>query len=146
MKSGSFAIAALCLFTVAACGPGETDRTRIRNAIEAMALAIQEGEPGPFTQRVAEDFSGNRGSWDRHRVRQYVLAQTIRRAEAPAIDLSIRSIELFGDRARATVEATIRGGGRLIPAGGARYRFETGWRRDDGEWLVIRADWERLDR
>lgn len=133
-----------CALLLAACGPSATDETRIRDAIRTMASAIEEGQPGLFLDRVAEDFSGDRGAWDRHRVRQYVLGQTIRRGGKPAIDLSEITVELFGDRARAVVEARIRGEDRWLPAGGARYRFDTGWRLDGGTWKVIRADWERL--
>lgn len=138
--------AASCVLALAGCGPGQSDETRIRQAIETMATAMEEGRPEPFLERVADDFSGDRGSWDRHRVRQYVLAQTIRRGKRPEIDISIGDVELFDGRARASVKATFRGDGRWLPVGGARYRFDTGWRLEDGDWRVIRADWERLDR
>lgn len=134
-----------CL-AVSACGPSEPAEVRIRNAIESMAQAVEQGEPEPFLDRVADDFTGDGGQWDRQRVRQYILARTLRSGDRPDIHLSDVSIELFGDRARATVETRISGAGRWLPRRGARYRFDTGWRLDGGEWRVISADWERLDR
>lgn len=119
---------------------------RINNAIELMAQAIEEGEPEPFLERVAEDFTGDGGRWDRQRVRQYILARTLRGGERPDIDLDEIEVELFDARARAIVEARISNADRWLPQRGAHYRFDTGWRLDSGEWRIIRADWERLDR
>lgn len=135
----------VCLF-LTGCGPSEPDEVRINNAIEAMARAVEEGEPEPFLERVAEDFTGHDGRWDRQRVRQYILGRTLQGGRQPDIDLEGINIELLGDRARATVEARISNADRWLPRRGAHYRFDTGWRVDGGEWRIIRADWERLDR
>jgi hypothetical protein len=147
MKRASmlFPLFLACLF-LASCGPSEPGEVRINNAIEAMARAVEEGEPESFLARVAEDFTGHGGRWDRQRVRQYILARTLQRGERPDIDLDGISIELLGDRARATVEVRISNADRWLPRRGAHYRFETGWRVDGGEWRIIRADWERLGR
>lgn len=139
-------IALAALGTLSACGPGEPDETRIREAVAAMARAVEEGRPDDFLQRVSREFTGDDGAWDRHRVRQYLLGQALQNRNRPDIDAGVTAIEMFDDRARATVEADIRGEGRWLPGGGARYRFETGWRLEDGEWRIIRADWQRLDR
>lgn len=136
----------LSCLSLAGCGPSEPDEVRINNAIEAMARAVEEGEPEPFLERVAEDFTGHGGDWDRQRVRQYIMARTLQSGERPDIDLDEISIELLGDRARATVEARISNADRWLPQRGADYRFDTGWRVDGGEWRIISADWERLDR
>lgn len=146
MKAPSIILLGVVVLTASGCGPTEPDETRIRNAIEAMALALEEGEPKPFLERVAEDFAGDDGQWDRQRVRQYVMGQTIGARERPDIDLGSIEVELLGERARATVEVRISDAGRWLPQRGAHYRFETGWREDDGQWHIIRADWERLDR
>lgn len=138
-------LGAVCL-AVSGCGPSEPDETRIRQAMDVMALALEEGELKPFLERVAEDFTGDDGRWDRQRVRQYIMGQTIGGRERPDIDLGDIEVELFDGRARAAVEAHITDAGRWLPQRGARYRFETGWREDDGQWRIIRADWERLDR
>lgn len=140
-----FSLGLMC-FGVAGCGSSEPDKVRINNAIEAMARAVEEGEPEPFLERVAQDFTGHGGRWDRQRVRQYILARTLQSGESPDIDLDDISIELLGDRARATVEVRISNADRWLPQRGAHYRFDTGWRVDGGEWRIIRADWERLDR
>lgn len=141
---------ALCCCTLfmllPACGPSEPAESRLRQAIESMAEALETGKPEPFMKRVAEDFTGDGGRWDYKRVRQYVLAQTLRNSDRPAIDLSDIRIEMFEGRARVTVDATFSDAGRWLPQQGADYRFETGWRLDDGEWRIIRADWERLER
>lgn len=138
-----FLVGMTCLF-MTGCGPSESDEVRIRHAIEAMALALEEGESKPFLERVAADFTGDAGRWDRQRVRQYVLARTLGNGNRPDIDLRDIEVELFDGRARATVETRISDAGRWLPQRGALYRFETGWRLDDGQWRIIRADWERL--
>lgn len=146
MKALLILLLAAAWLQLAGCGPSEPDEVRIRHAIEAMALALEEGESKPFLERVAEDFTGDSGRWDRQRVRQYVLARTIGSGNRPDIDLGDIEVELFDGRARATVETRISDAGRWLPQRGAHYRFETGWRLDDGQWRVIRADWERLGR
>lgn len=142
----AFMSVGLVCLGMAGCGSSEPDEVRINNAIEAMARAVEQGESEPFLARVAEDFTGDGGSWDRRRVRQYILAQTLQGGRQPDIDLDDINIELLGDRARATVEARISNADRWLPRRGARYHFDTGWRVDGGEWRIIRADWERLDR
>lgn len=146
MRASIILLLSVACLSVAGCAPSEPDEDRIRNAVESMARAVEEGEPGPFLERVADDFTGDGGRWDRQRVRQYILARTLQSGDRPEIGLDGIEVELFGDRARATVDARISDAGEWLPQRGARYRFETGWRLDDGEWRIIRADWERLDR
>jgi hypothetical protein len=48
------------------------------------------------------------------------------------------------DRATATMHAVTTGGSGLIPETGGWYRVTTGWRLDDGEWMLISASWETI--
>lgn len=136
----------LCVLLAAACGPEEPAEARIRKAIETMAGALEQGKPDPFLERVAGDFTGGGGGWDRQRVRQYVLGRTLHSRAEPQIDIKDVRIELFDGRAKARVEVVFSGEGQWLPGRGARYRFDTGWRLDDETWRIINARWERLDR
>lgn len=138
------AVAALALALLSIAGCGTQDReTELRAAIKGMAQAAEERQPAPILERIADDFSGNRGAMDAATAKRYVLAQTMSRARV-SVSLGDIDVTLHGDRASATVEASFAGRATWLPGRGTNYRFETGWRLDGGEWRLIRADWKRL--
>lgn len=116
---------------------------QLRETMQAMASGLEQDDASAFLDHVADDFSGQRGAWDAARVKRFVIGQTLSR-ESFSIDLESVEITLHGDRASAVVETGIRGQRHWAPTGGAIYRFETGWRLDGGDWVVIRADWKRI--
>jgi len=44
-------------------------------------------------------------------------------------------------RARAQFRALATGGSGWLPDEGRLWRVETGWRLDDGDWMMISAEW-----
>ena len=136
-------LAVLALLLVAACSrtPAET---RIRESIAAMQAAVEAREPKTFMRYVADDFTGDKGSVDRTQVHNLMRAQFLRN-EAIGVTLGPIDVELMGQRATATVTATLTGGsGGWLPERGGAYRFTTGWKEDGGEWRCISAEWEAL--
>lgn len=137
-------LAVLVLFLVAACGEPPPDEERIRNRIEAMQADLAEGRASAFMEPIAEDFTAATRKLDRRAagllLRREMLAHE--RLKARLADLEV---ELKGEgRATATMHAVVTGGTGLIPDTGGWYRVTTGWRLDDGEWMLISARWETV--
>lgn len=135
-------IAGLVCIVAAGCAAPDRE-VQLRDTIRDMARSLEQHEPGGFLGHVADDFSGNRGEWGASEVRRFVLRQTMRK-EPVSIALDSMELSLREDRATAIVTARISGSPGWLPRRGEAYRFRTGWRLDGGDWVVIRADWERL--
>ena len=120
------------------------DEQRIRDAIDAMQTAASERTPKDFLRHVADDFTGDHGALDRGGVANLLRGLMLRHASISALIGPI-DIEIDGDRATARFPLTLTGGsGSLLPDSAGQYRFETGWRRDGGDWLCHHAQWERV--
>lgn len=143
MRAVGIAFGAVVLLATA-CGPPTPDEERIRQQIEAMKRAVDEGNTRAFVQPLAEDFGARGRDLDRRGVR-LLINRELRAHEKLSARVFDIEVELQGaDRARATFHAVTTGGSGLIPDTGGWYRVESGWRRSGDEWLLISADWERV--
>jgi ketosteroid isomerase-like protein len=130
------------LLGLAACSR-PSDEEQIRAALSAMQEAVESGKPSDFMQYVADDFTGNDGVVDRASLHNLLRAQVLTNSRI-GVALSSIDVELKGDRATVTVDAVMTGGnGGWIPERGSVHRIESGWRKADGTWLCINAQWER---
>ncbi len=129
-------------FLLSAC-TRPSDEQRIRAALEEMQVAMESGTPADFMRHVAEDFTGAEGQLDRNGLYNLLRAQVLGNSRI-GVTLASTDIELEGNRATVRVAATVSGGnGRWIPERGALYRIESGWRKQDGDWLCVNAQWGR---
>lgn len=120
------------------------DEQRIRDAIGAMQTAASERAPKEFLRHVADDFTGDDGALDRDGIANLLRVLMLRHASIGALIGPI-DIEIDGDRASARFPLTLTGGsGSLLPDSAGQYRFETGWRREGGNWLCHHAQWQRV--
>lgn len=119
------------------------DEQRIRNAITAMAQALEHGQPRDFMASVAEDFTGNDGNFDRTSLHNLLRAEVLRNGKLGVI-LGPIDVELQGDRATVHNTATFTGGaGGFLPERGAVYTFSSGWKREGSKWLCYNASWQQ---
>jgi ketosteroid isomerase-like protein len=129
------------LFGFAACSR-PSDEEQIRAALAVMQEAVESGKPSDFMQFVADDFTGYGGEVDRKALHNLLRIQVLGNARI-GVTLSSIDVELHGDRATVTVDAVLTGGnGRWLPERGSIRRIESGWRKSDGEWRCINAQWE----
>lgn len=125
---------------LAACSRAP-DEERIRTALASMQQAAEAREPAGVLDRVAKDFTGNRGDVDRDGLSQMLRLQLLRR-EAIGVTMGAVDIAVDGDRATATFDVNLRDRtGRWVPVGGETYHVVSGWRREDGEWRCYNANW-----
>jgi hypothetical protein len=132
----------LLLCVVAFACTRQSDADAVRARIGEIAAAAESREVGDVMDAISADFVGNDGI-DRVQLANLVRAQVLR---GDAVDVSLGSIEVevHGDRATARFDATLTdGSGRWIPDRRARLAFETGWRREDGDWTCYNASWSR---
>src|SRR5690606_20409980 len=102
---------------------GDPPEQAVRHRVEAMQAAIDARDAGAIADLLA-------------------AAVFLRHRDVGAA-LGPVDVELRGDSdavARFTVLAT-GGSGGLLPERGQVYRVETGWRRIDGDWKLLNANW-----
>jgi hypothetical protein len=120
-----------------------SDEQQIRIAIEQMQEALEAGKPSDFMQYIADDFTGADSGIDRQALHNLLRAQVLANSNI-AIAIGPIDIELHDQRATVNLSATITGGNaRWIPERGSIQRIKSGWRRENGEWKCINAQWER---
>ena len=119
------------------------DEERIRQAMDAMQEALEQGKPGDFMAYVAEDFTGADGTVDRNGLHNLLRAQVIGNAHI-GVTRGPADVEIQADRATVRFSATFTGGSaRWLPERGSVYALTSGWRKVDGEWRCFNAQWER---
>jgi ketosteroid isomerase-like protein len=136
------AVAMVVLFGSSGC-TRPNDEQQIRTAMAQMQSTMEAGDPAGFMQHVAEDFVGGSGEFDRNSLHNLLRAQVLANSRI-SISTGPVDVELHGDRATATLSVTLLGGsGRWIPERGSVHQIVSGWRKQDGDWLCISAQWER---
>lgn len=119
----------------------DPDEAALRERIGEMVAAVEEREPRRFMEGVAEDFDGEH-SLDRSRLQGMLRAQLLRNQH---IGITVLSTEMLmhGERATVTQQVVLTGGGsNFIPDQYRRLRVESGWRIEEGSWVVYSARWE----
>lgn len=112
----------------------------LRNRIDALQQAIESREGADVRDALAEDFIGPDGL-DRDDARR--LAQGLfLRNEKVGVVLGPLDVEMQPDHATVRCTAVLTGGaGGLLPDNGDLYDLTTGWRLEDGDWLLTSIDW-----
>ncbi|MFZ1390812.1 MAG: hypothetical protein WAS23_04395 [Dokdonella sp.] len=107
-----------------------------------MQDAVEAGRPADFMAFVAEDFTADSGAVDRQGLHNLLRLQVLGNAH---IDMRLVSTgtEMFESRANVTVVAVFTGGnGRWLPERASSWRIVSGWRKHDGDWQCVNAQWE----
>jgi len=134
--------ALLLLGLLSACGQQLTVEQQIIATIREMQARIEAGERRPFMAYIADDFSGQGGSMNREQVRALMIMQLNRYQRLQGKLFPIRVQETGDDTASANFRALVTGGPNWIPESGQVFEFDTRWRKVDGDWLLIAADWD----
>ena len=132
----------LVLLVLAGCGERLTVEQQVIQTIRTMEGRIENGERRAFMAHIAEDFSAQDGRMNREQARALVVFQLNRheRLQARLFPISVR--ETGAETAEAQFRALVTGGPNWIPDSGQVYDLESGWRLENGEWLLVSANWE----
>ena len=87
---------------------------------------------------LSEDFSADRGQFDRAGMRAFLAAQLLG-AERIEVVVGPVGVTLHGDRATAEFTALVSGG-RYLGDRNESLHLRTGWRLEDGEWRCYSAE------
>lgn len=125
----------------AACSKPLTVEQQVIATIRNMEAHVEAGERRPFMEYIAEDFSGQDGTMTRDQARAFMVYQMNRNRRLQAQLFPIQVTETSATTARATFRALVTGGANWIPERGQVYDFDTRWRRDGDDWLLVSANW-----
>lgn len=112
----------------------------LRDTIAEVQGAIERRDAQALQRQLASDFIGSDGL-DRDGARRLAQLVFLRHRDVGA---SFGPLQIAMQERNATVRftAALSGGrGGLLPDTGQIYNVETGWRLDDGEWLLTSAHW-----
>ena len=120
-----------------------SDEQQLRDAIQTMQQAIEERHPSDFMDFVADDFTASDNGMDRRQLHDLLRLQVLRN-ERIGVSLVTRELSINGRRATVTLTATLTGSsGGWLPERGSIYSVTGGWRKDNGDWKLIQANWQR---
>lgn len=117
------------------------DEQALRDTLAAMHDAAEQRNAADLIEHVADNFAGPRGL-DRDGLRRLLVVQFMRN-RAVSVTPGPVSTRIEGQRAEAEFTAALAGFQEgLLPARADGYRIVTGWRIEDGRWMLERASWE----
>lgn len=114
---------------------------RLRQAIEQMQAAVEEGDQRGVLRHVAADFVGD-GGMDREQLQRMLRAQMLLNTQ---IGVHPGPLQIELQQGSATVRCTVAltgGSGRMLPERGRVLAITSGWREVDGQWQLYHARWE----
>ncbi len=126
----------LLLASCARTGPEEALRARVASLVEAIGAR----EPAAVQQHLAGDFIGNAGL-DRDGARRLMVGFALRHRDI-GVTLGPLEVGLAGEQATVQATAVLRGGsGSGLPERAQVYEVESGWRLEDGDWMLVSVRW-----
>ena len=119
----------------------------LRASVAELEAAVEARDAGALEDLLAGDFVGP-GGMDRTSAERLARLSFLRHREVDValgpLDIAIRDGRAGGMHATVAFTAAMAGGtGHWLPGSGGVYRVETGWRREDGDWVLSSARWER---
>lgn len=133
---------ALVALLLTGCGGPPSVETRINESLDQMESHGEAGERGAFMAYLAEDFSGQHGAFDRETFGQYLVLQWSQYRRLYVQRLPAKIVATGPESASASFRTLVTGGQGLLPERGQLFDVETQWALEDGDWLLVRANWE----
>lgn len=133
----------LCIvFMLFSCSSGESPQERLEISLHEVRDAAVAGNIGDFMERVADDFSGQKGGFDRASLRSMLRVQLLKHSRVTATIVN-DEYEMYPGRAVVKLSVLMTGGpANWLPDTGRVYQITTAWREDDEQWVLISAVWE----
>lgn len=133
---------AVCVAVLLACAQ-RAPETALRQTISDLRDAIEARDASTIEEHLAEDFIGPDGL-DREAAKRLAIGVFLRNRDIVAtfgpLDLQLRGT----GHATVRFTAAVAGGtGGLLPESGQVHDVQTGWRFEDGRWLLTSAQWQR---
>ncbi len=127
---------------VSGCSKTPAEEAILKN-IESMQQAVEDGVPRKAVEFLDDEFTGNRGV-DKMGLRRILIAALFRHANIriniTRMDISVNPRDPF--LATMNCVAIFSGADNLLPQDGRIYQISGEWQYKNGEWLLMRANWE----
>ena len=121
----------------------EAPEAALRGRVASLVAAIDRREPAALQQHLAPDFIGN-GGLDRDGARRLAAGLALRHRET-GIAIGPLQVEIAQDHATVRTTALLRGGsGGMLPDSAQAYEVQSGWRLEDGEWMLASLRWQPM--
>lgn len=141
-KAQGLVLVGLALLLVAGCAKDDAT-TALRRQAERAVAGVSERDHGEIMAVLADDFGGPDGM-DREAASRMARLYFLRFRD---VSLLPGPLDVTVSEARGSVSfvAVLAGGhGGLLPEQAQAWRVTTGWRRDDGNWRIIAAEWRPI--
>ena len=139
---GRWLFVALAVSLLAGCAR-EAPEAALRGRAASLVEAIEQRQPAALQQHLAADFIGN-GGLDREGARRLAAGLALRHRDA-GIVLGPLQVEMAQEHATVRTTALLRGGsGGILPDSAQAYEVTSGWRLEDGEWMLASLQWEPM--
>ena len=127
-----------------ACGQELSVEQQIIATLRNMENAAEQGAHFEFMGYLADTFSGQQDTMNRREFHRFMIFQINKNRRLQAHFLPISVQEAGIDMANAQFQILVTGGGGLLPERGQLFAVKTFWQRIDGDWMLIRADWQAV--
>jgi len=123
-----------------ACTSPADDATQVRQGVELLAMAIEQHERDTIMQRLDDDFRTREGLLPQD-INRMLFVQ-FRQNKQIQVFLFDLDVNVMSSTADVQLEALLLGSSQWLPERGSRYRVQMRWNKRDGEWWLLRLDWQ----
>jgi hypothetical protein len=143
-RAGAALSVVLAVLTLTACAR-KTDADRVRAVIAAVQKAAEDRDVKEALSHVDRNYRDPEGN-DYQAVKGMMLYYFFRHQKITVIVSNLETV-VDGASASARFQAILSGragtSGEILPEALGAYRFDVSFRRDQGDWKVVSARWER---
>ena len=125
-----------------ACSPPPDDETRLRQALDRMAEAIEQHDRQTIMQQLAVDFRTTQGLLPQDINRMlFIQFRQNKQIQVYLYDIDVRLLPVTAD---IELQALLLGSSQWLPERGRRYRVQMRWQKQEEEWRLARLDWQPI--
>ena len=128
--------------SLVACSHPIDDKTQLRWEIEHLAKAIEQHKRDTIMQRLDDEFRTRKGLLPQD-INRMLFAQFHQNKQIQVFLYELE-VDVMSSVADVQLEALLLGSSQWFPERGRRYRVQMRWSKRDGEWLLLRLDWQPL--
>lgn len=128
--------------SLAACSAPLDDEAQLRQEIDLLAKAIEQHQRDTIMQRLDNDFRTREGLMPQD-LNQMMFVQ-FRQNKQIQVFLYDVQVNVMASVADVQLEALLLGASQWLPERGRRYQVQMRWNKNNGEWLLLRLNWQAL--
>jgi len=135
-------LSAAFIFALSACHK-TPDEEQIKLIINQLSKAVEENKPALVADSLDKDFRAN-GDMDAQRIKQLLLLYGMQHQSISISIISAKTVidPIYTDKATSTLSVIATGSsGGVLPNDGSVRVVKLEWRKD-GDWKILKADWQ----